>query len=80
MPTYVALLRGINVGGKNLLPMKRLLCANFSSWRRRDAAQGKPGSLAEHLTTPDTLPPAHHCMGIVSILKMAGKDVLGTTA
>jgi hypothetical protein len=48
----VALLRGVNVGGKNLLPMKHLaslfeaavrdgiggLCSSFSSWRYRDAA------------------------------------------
>ena len=26
MPTYVALLRGVNVGGKNMLPMKDLAC------------------------------------------------------
>jgi uncharacterized protein (DUF1697 family) len=26
LPTYVALLRGVNVGGKNLLPMKDLTC------------------------------------------------------
>jgi hypothetical protein len=33
VPTWVALLRGINIGGKNLLPM-----TDCSNWRRRDAA------------------------------------------
>ena len=36
MPTYIALFRGINVGGKNVLPMRELVLQRYGCGHEQD--------------------------------------------
>lgn len=56
MPTYISFLRGINVGGKNILPMKSLSALFEQCGARQVATYIQSGNVVFSLSTASQLP------------------------